>query len=94
MEVTGEESNSIPSFENTIHASIYPNPGNGLFNIRIAQQADYLEVFSLTGQLVYSRDIISEELTIDLRSLNSGLYLAKISNRNTGLFTTKNIIIQ
>lgn len=93
IEVTGEESNSIPSIENTIHASIYPNPGNGLLNIRIHQPASLLEVLTLTGQLMYQQAINHDQLTIDLRHLSKGVYFLKLNDANTGIYSTTKIII-
>jgi len=63
---------------------IYPNPGNGLVNLRITSiQGDVqLEVLDLNGQLKYqeSYSIASEESTlpIDLTNLSDGFYMIRL----------------
>ena len=57
---------------------IYPNPTNGIVYIKNVLNFSY-EIYSCTGQLVKSYSSCN---TIDLTTLNKGLYLVKIYNIN------------
>lgn len=91
--VNGEGGNSINSPEKTFHTNIYPNPGAGVFNIQLSQPADYMEVFSITGQLVYSQTISADQLTIDLTHLTKGGYLLKVTDTKSGVFSANRVVI-
>ncbi|MBE0639140.1 MAG: choice-of-anchor J domain-containing protein [Bacteroidales bacterium] len=91
--VNGEGSNSISSPGQDFQTTIYPNPGTGRFNIQLSRQADHLEVFSLTGQLVYKQPLSGDQTPIDLTHLKKGVYLVKITDLSSGMFSTNRIII-
>ncbi len=71
-------STSVNSGSSTPSAfSIYPNPNNGIFQIRTDLQDYELSIIDQLGQVVF-RD--SDSLTdIDLSSLPSGLYLVQLN---------------
>ncbi len=60
---------------------VFPNPSNGIVNISIDETISNLngiEVFSNTGQLVYSsKNVFNNK--IDLTDLDNGLYIIKIA---------------
>lgn len=67
---------------------IFPNPTSGEINI-ISPTAYFkegaLEIYNVTGQLVYSEEIIersSNKKTINLSHLNSGLYQIVLMQKN------------
>lgn len=75
--------------------SVYPNPGNGLVNIRI----DYLPVnfaeihiINQIGQLILTDKIYSQFQTVDISGYPSGLYFVKIVSPNFEL--TRKIILK
>jgi hypothetical protein len=62
-----------------MNVSVYPNPSNGniqLNGLRIGQD---LEIFNITGKLVYSDRVGAVGLTLNLDRLTSGKYLIRIS---------------
>ncbi|MBO6518330.1 MAG: T9SS type A sorting domain-containing protein, partial [Bacteroidia bacterium] len=64
--------------------SVYPNPSDGMFTLSLSKslRLNKVEVFSLTGRKVYSKDL-SESLVIhriDLFGLNPGLYLMHMTS--------------
>ena len=91
--VFGEEGNSISDPGKNMQVNIYPNPGNGTFNLEVSEQASRVEVFSITGQLVYSQVISDQRFSIDLSDLNKGVYLIKLTDDKSGAFTTNRLII-
>ncbi|WP_447636293.1 GEVED domain-containing protein [Flavobacterium microcysteis] len=76
---------STPGFENS-SVSVYPNPTNGLVNIQFANQTtvDAINVYSVSGQLVYSKQFssASDSYTIDLQKAATGVYIMKLEGEN------------
>jgi 1,4-alpha-glucan branching enzyme len=67
---------------------LYPNPVKNSFAIN--QEADSVEIYNLTGQLVGNYAAISADQVINIDYLQSGIYLVKIKT-NAGLTQTKKI---
>ncbi|EKT3963944.1 T9SS-dependent M36 family metallopeptidase [Flavobacterium psychrophilum] len=82
-------------FENKDMIKIYPNPSNGLVNIKINQFTGKvnLQVIDLNGRVVYSlkNTDFNIEKTINLNNLQSGMYIIKIEGDE--LNYTKKIIL-
>jgi hypothetical protein len=63
-----------------MNVSVYPNPSNGniqLNGLRIGQD---LEIFNMTGKLVYSDKTTSNKLSLNLVNLAKGKYLVRIGD--------------
>lgn len=68
-------------FENTL--SVYPNPGNGIFNVRV-DQTYTLKVTNIEGQLIQKLIITPSINKIDLSDQVPGLYILQfISDRES-----------
>lgn len=76
--------------------TIYPNPSEGLFNIRFNHpMAEGLaEIISPTGQLIYSQKVQGSESQLRFSNVVSGLYLMRITNAEGQLVAIKTIAIQ
>ena len=61
---------------NTQTVSVYPTLTTGVVHISVSSD---VEVYSQLGQLVQSRKNVQ---TVNLSSLNSGIYFVKVSNNN------------
>lgn len=75
-EVGLEEKEKIAS-----ELSIFPNPTNGIFNVRWENlNIDEIKVFSYQGKMVYSEEVSKSEnqKQIDLEGLNSGIYIVRV----------------
>jgi Concanavalin A-like lectin/glucanases superfamily/Secretion system C-terminal sorting domain len=80
-------------------AKIYPNPSNDKI---IVDFGDYLKIFghkliinNSSGQLVYSSNVTSKIVEIDLNSLGSaGTYTLIISDKNLNILVVKKLILQ
>jgi hypothetical protein len=75
---------SVDYFNNPELFRVYPNPSNGLFNIRINQYVGKvtIEVVDLNGRLVYSQNNtdFNVEKSIDMSQFQSGMYIVKVNN--------------
>lgn len=71
---------SNPSFDLSTTV-IYPNPSNGYFNIKIDDNVTTktIEVYTLLGQKIYSKQITENTSAIDLSNQSKGIYIYKIN---------------
>ena len=73
-------------FSNKKGIVISPNPSNGLFTINSNQYAGKvsIQVVDLNGREVYStkNELFNSEKTIDLKSVESGIYVLRISGED------------
>lgn len=90
-QIVGTEDLSI---ENSIN--MYPNPasGNVIFSLKNDDMLQNIQIFDIRGRLVSSEEnISSNEKTISIETLNSGIYFAKITSEK-GLTAVKKLIVQ
>ena len=68
--------------ENNI-IDIYPNPANDIVNIEIENPDNAtIEIYNVSGRLVFSRKLNSGAGKIDISGLLEGMYFVKVSNGN------------
>ncbi len=77
LEVTGDNNVGIDDIDLTNSFNIYPNPTNGIFSVE-ADNMERIEITSITGEIVKELIVNKNKTTIDLTSLSSGIYFAKI----------------
>lgn len=65
-------------------ASVYPNPVQNQLNVESQEIINNIEIFDLLGKQI----LVSEEKSIDVSGLQSGIYLLKITTNN-GILTQK-----
>lgn len=92
--VSGESIVGVSGLTKEDHIAIYPNPGNGLFNILTGNDIDRIEVHTVAGQLVYSQVVSNKSHLLDLTHLNKGFYMISLFDATSGLTTMKKIIIK
>lgn len=71
--------------QNNLDATLFPNPVQDVLNISIENTINSVEIFTIQGQKVMQ----SNESTINMSSLNSGIYLVKIIDENDAISTKK-----
>ena len=62
--------------------SIYPNPASSIINIINAENAN-VEIVNALGQVVYTAENVSGEISIDVRNLTDGMYFVKVNDTVT-----------
>lgn len=87
-------STGIEDAKNEAGTLVYPNPGNGMFTVALDGGAtnNTIEIYSMTGKKVYSRQFNSDKIEIDLSEEGRGIYFYRLDN-GKGQRTGK-IIIQ
>lgn len=71
--------------------NVYPNPSNGLLYLELLDGENLVEVYSMDGKLV-SRNIYTSQSKIE-QTLDKGVYLIKVTNKDTQKVETKKVII-
>jgi hypothetical protein len=73
------------------HMFVYPNPAFDQLKIQTSQSIQRVQVYNLTGQLVFSSsNVHPNKMEFDISSLQAGTYLVNIIGR--GFSTTEKII--
>jgi hypothetical protein len=85
----GKTSGTILDIEDAakgnVHATIFPNPSNDIFNIDTEEKIEQVTVLNLLGQKVFS----GNGKQINIANLPSGMYWAKINFSNDKSITRK-----
>ena len=71
--------------------SIFPNPSKGIITINTENTLN-ITVCDITGKVVFSKNNVTNNETINLSNLQTGVYLAKMITE-TGVEETKKIIL-
>lgn len=58
--------------------NVYPNPGGNMLNIRTALQDARIEIYDLTGRLIYNQEITDSITSIDAENWPSGTYVWRV----------------
>ncbi len=74
--------------ENSI--SIYPNPTCGIVNVQCNNDLPFrVEITNLLGENIYSSNIVTINIKVNLTPYGKGIYFIKISDENSVLRTDK-----
>lgn len=72
---------------------LYPIPFSNQFTVKTKNNEVFnLQLFSLDGKLILEKLLHTSNATINASNLASGLYFAKISDKNNSLIATKKIV--
>jgi 1,4-alpha-glucan branching enzyme len=75
------------SFNLDSKIELYPNPTNS--GIAFTKDAEKIEIYSITGQLIQTEKGVISNKEINISSLSKGIYLVKISLADTVVVTKK-----
>lgn len=68
---------STDDFSSNLKTTLYPNPTNGIVNIKASAEMKSIELYSILGNLVKT---YSNEQQLDLSNLSSGTYIMKLTS--------------
>ncbi|WLD23868.1 T9SS type A sorting domain-containing protein [Flavobacterium dauae] len=66
--------------------SYYPNPADSELNISYIEDINNVEIFTITGQKVLSKEFKSREVKVDLSGLSAGTYMLRIQTEKASQF--------
>jgi len=83
----------ISEFLNDDMVKIYPNPTNGILNIKnTSGEQIIMSIYSLTGQMIFENSIQVGIKTINLENVEAGIYFVRYITESQQLNTGKLII--
>lgn len=77
--------NSVLSDKNftASNVSMYPNPANDMVTINTIENIDSVSVMNVLGQTVLTKEVNSNNFTLDVSELNSGQYFLSLDSNGT-----------
>ena len=70
-------------------ASVYPNPSNDIVNVSSDKgQLLKIEIYSMTGRLLFKKDLNSKTYALYIGDYPSGAYLLRVFNQNNDIVNT------
>jgi hypothetical protein len=70
-------------------ASVYPNPSNDIVNVSSDKgQLLKIELYSMTGRLLFEKDLNSKTYALNIGDYPSGAYLLRVFNQNNDIVNT------
>ncbi|RDI12098.1 fibronectin type III domain-containing protein [Flavobacterium sp. AG291] len=69
--------------DNTLkNITAYPNPVKDVLNLNAQSTIEKVEVYSITGQLVHTQNVNTQNAVINLQQLSTGAYLVNVIGEN------------
>jgi len=78
----------------TVHVNLYPNPASTLIYIQTDANMESIEVIDRLGRLVRTMQVSGSKSQIDISSLTSGIYLAKVNLRQNKGTITRSFVVE
>lgn len=79
-------STEISEYQESQEVLVYPNPSGGNFELKSTSIIESLEIFDLSGRMVYSETPDRNVVSIDIQGQAKGMYLLKARSK-TGIHT-------
>lgn len=74
---------------------VYPNPSNGTFTVESSDAITAVEVYSITGAMVYKTAAdFANMVNVDMPNLNAGMYFVKVYTDGSNKPETSKMIIE
>jgi hypothetical protein len=91
LQIGNWEALSIKNNNSPNNLSVFPNPANANVIISSGSLINRVEIFDITGKMVYANNINAVKSTINTQDFGKGLYIVKVQNQNS-INTTKLIV--
>ena len=62
-----------------VNLKVYPNPTNDVLHITSSENLQAVELYDQTGRVVYSKELNTNTVEIDVHTLSSGVYFYKLT---------------
>lgn len=83
-EVLVDPCTGLNEFDHHSTLSVYPNPAQGILNIQMSVRGSKtIELSDVTGRIIRSISVDSNQCKLDVKELPQGIYYLKISSKNS-----------
>jgi hypothetical protein len=69
--------------------SIFPNPSNGVLNIKASQNISSVNIYNMIGNLVMVKNIANNQSVLNIESLTNGVYFIEFNLNNGSTLNSK-----
>ena len=69
--------------------SIFPNPSNGVLNIKASQNISSVNIYNMIGNLVMVKSIANNQSILNIESLTNGVYFIELNLNNGSTLNSK-----
>jgi hypothetical protein len=69
--------------------SIFPNPSNGVLNIKASQNISSVNIYNMIGNLVMVKNIANNQSVLNIESLTNGVYFIELNLNNGSTLNSK-----
>lgn len=76
----------------SLRFNLYPNPVNDVFNIESDEVKLIMNIYTISGQLIFSQQILNKKETIDISHLVEGIYFVELKNEYSGEYALKKLV--
>jgi PKD repeat protein len=81
----GQTTSSVKTMQNSF-VKLFPNPVTDVLNIESGEEISAVRLISVNGQTVLQKVANETKLQLDLRMLNTGVYVLEIEMKDGGIF--------
>jgi len=74
--------------------AIWPNPGSGIFNVILPMENMKIKIFDLTGSMVMHSHTSNIQTTLNLSTLNKGMYIIECMANDGSVVIRTRVVIQ
>lgn len=79
----------------SLQAFVYPNPASNKLSIYLSKKSEYnIQIMTITGQTILQSGKFTDDITIDVRQIPSGLYIVEVTDLKSKERITKKIVIR
>lgn len=68
--------------ENTISATVYPNPASDVLNIKLTENATSVSILGMDGKIISTESVNSNVVVVNVSNLVSGVYFYEVVAEN------------
>ncbi len=81
-------------YNNNSFVNIYPNPATSVLYITTDNSEFDMSIFDVSGRIVMQKELSGSNNTINIKTLNSGMYYIQFINTKTATRFTKKLIVK
>ena len=68
----------VKELSSSMEVQVYPNPSSGQFQVSSSKFIQNLEIYNMMGERIYSAEVNSNRMELDLKKEASGIYFVRI----------------
>lgn len=95
--LSAAQSTKVLEIENNNEVNVYPNPTDNIIKVEFEYQTNQeinVELYDLTGKLIFLKSYTTDNVVVDLNDFNSGNYLLKVKDDEGNILSSEKVVKQ